>query len=121
MGGRTLDIFLHDPTLQLFFVPKVLIQIPDHTNSFIVVCNGDFMAPESLPYSLTWNYRTCRLQVSKLTQGRNLEGLPAGAFSEPRPGPRDARACDVIMMARAGGAAGPAPDVFHQPPGKSID
>ena len=78
------------------------------------------MAPESLPYSLTRNYRTCRLQVGKLTQGRNSEGLPAGAFSGPRPGPRDAQAGDVIMMAGAGGAAGPAPDVRHQPQGKSI-
>jgi hypothetical protein len=98
----------------------VLIEIPAHTNSFIVVCNGDFMAPESLPYSLTRTYRTSRLQVGKLTQGRKSEGLPAGAFSGPRPGPRDARAGDVIMMAGAGGAAGPAPDVRHQPPGKSI-
>ena len=122
MGGRTFDILLHNPTLQFFFVPKVLIQVQAHTNSFIMVCNGDIMAPESLPYSLTRNYRTCRLQVGKLTQGRKSEGRPAGAFSGPRPGPRDAWAGDVIMMAGAGGAAGPAPDVRHrdQPPGKSI-
>lgn len=112
-SNSSISFFRYRPT------QKVLIQIPAHTNSFIVVCNGDFMAPESLPYSLTRNYRTCRLQVGKLTQGRNSEGRPAGAFSGPRPGPRDVPACDVIMMAGAGGAAGPAPDVRHQPPGKS--
>ena len=47
MGGRTLDFPLHDPALQFFFVPNVLIEMPAHTNSFIVLCNGlksDFMA-----------------------------------------------------------------------------
>ncbi len=47
MGDKTLkDILLHDPTLQFFFVPKVLIH-PAHLNSFIVLCNGvesSFMA-----------------------------------------------------------------------------
>jgi hypothetical protein len=46
MGGRTLDFPLHDPALQFFFVPNVLIEMPAHTNSFIVLCNGlksDFM------------------------------------------------------------------------------
>ena len=119
-GKQNLRHSLARSNSSIFFLPKVLNQIPAHTNSFIVVCNGDFMAPESLPYSLTRNYRTCRLQVGKLTQGRKSEGLPAGAFSGPRPGPRDARAGDVIMMAGAGGAAGPAPDDRHQPPGKSI-
>ena len=40
MGGRTLDFPLHDPALQFFFVPNVLIEMPAHTNSFIVLCNG---------------------------------------------------------------------------------
>ena len=47
MGGRTLDFPLHDPALQFFFVPNVLIEMPAHTNSFIVLCNNlksDFMA-----------------------------------------------------------------------------
>ena len=47
MGGRTLDFPLHYPALQFFFVPNVLIEMPAHTNSFIVLCNGlksDFMA-----------------------------------------------------------------------------
>ena len=37
MGGKTLDILLHDSTLQFFFVPKVLIEMPAHTYSFIVI------------------------------------------------------------------------------------
>ncbi len=47
MEGRTLDMIVHNSTLQLFLVPKVLIEMPAHTNSFIVLCNGvewDFMA-----------------------------------------------------------------------------
>ncbi len=47
MEGRTLDILLHNSTLQLFLVPKVLFEMPAHPNSFIVLCNGvesDFMA-----------------------------------------------------------------------------
>ena len=36
LGGKTLDILLHDPTLQFIFVPKVLIEMPAHTNSFVV-------------------------------------------------------------------------------------
>ena len=44
MRGSTLDILLHD--FQFFFA-KVLIEMPAHTNSFIVLCDGvksDFMA-----------------------------------------------------------------------------
>jgi hypothetical protein len=37
MGGKTLEILLHDSTLQFFFVPKVLIEMPAHTYSFIVI------------------------------------------------------------------------------------
>ena len=36
MGSKTLDIPLHYSTLQ-FFVPKVLIEMPAHTYSFIVI------------------------------------------------------------------------------------
>jgi hypothetical protein len=35
--GKTLDILWHDSTLQFFFVPNVLIEIPAHINSFIVI------------------------------------------------------------------------------------
>ena len=104
----------------IFFCAKGFNSGTGPHKQFYYGLHGDIMAPESLPYSLTRNYRTCRLQVGKLTQGRKSEGLPAGAFSGPSPGPRDARAGDVIMMAGAGGAAGPAPVVHHQPPGKSI-
>ena len=104
----------------IFFCAKGFNSGTGPHKQFYYGLHGDIMAPESLPYSLTQNYRTCRLQVGKLTQGRKSEGLPAGAFSGPRPRPRDARAGDVIMMAGAGGAAGPAPDVRHQPPGKSV-
>ncbi len=47
MGGRTFDILLHNSALQLLLVPKVLIEMAAHTNSFIVLCNGvesDFIA-----------------------------------------------------------------------------
>ena len=30
-----MDILVHDSTLHFFFVPKVLIEMPAHTNSFI--------------------------------------------------------------------------------------
>ena len=35
--GKTLDILWHVSTLQFFFVPKVLIEMPAHINSFIVI------------------------------------------------------------------------------------
>ncbi len=35
LGSRTLDILLHN--FRIFFVPKVLIEIPAHTNNFIVI------------------------------------------------------------------------------------
>ena len=41
-----MDFPLHYPALQFFFVLNVLIEMPAHTNSFIVLCNGlksDFM------------------------------------------------------------------------------
>ena len=44
MHSSTLDILLHD--FQFFFA-KVLIEMPAHPNSFIVLCDGvnsDFMA-----------------------------------------------------------------------------
>jgi hypothetical protein len=37
LGGKTLDILLHNSTLQKQCVPKVLIKVPAHTNSFIVI------------------------------------------------------------------------------------
>ncbi len=46
MGGRTLDILLHDSTLQKKIMSKILIELA-HLNTFIVLCNGvelDFMA-----------------------------------------------------------------------------
>jgi hypothetical protein len=61
MGGRALDILVHN---SIFCVPKVLIVMPAHTNSFMFA-NGvesDFMAlcvHESA--SLTRNYGTCIL------------------------------------------------------------
>ena len=53
MGDRTLDILLHDSTLQFFLCQKVLIERA-HLNIFIVLYNGvesDFMActPKSPP------------------------------------------------------------------------
>ena len=35
--GKTLDILWHDSTLQFFCVPNVLIEMPAHINSFIVI------------------------------------------------------------------------------------
>ncbi len=35
MGGRALDILVHNSSLHVFCVPKVLIEKPAHTNSFI--------------------------------------------------------------------------------------
>ncbi len=35
MGGRALDILVHNSSLQFFCVPKVSIEMPAHTNSFI--------------------------------------------------------------------------------------
>ena len=40
MRGSTLDILLHDFQLFNYFSPKVLIEIPAHINSFIVLCDG---------------------------------------------------------------------------------
>jgi hypothetical protein len=37
LGGKTFDILLHYSILHSFFVPKVLIELPAHTNSFIVI------------------------------------------------------------------------------------
>jgi hypothetical protein len=34
---ETLDILWHNLPLQLFFAPNVLIEMPAHTNSFIVI------------------------------------------------------------------------------------
>ena len=45
--GKTLDILWHDSTLQFFFVPNVLIEMPAYTNSFIVI------PARLLPASLT--------------------------------------------------------------------
>ena len=47
MGGRTLDILLHTLNSSIFFVPKVLIEMPAYTNSFIVI------PARLLPASLT--------------------------------------------------------------------
>ncbi len=35
--GKTLDILWHNSTLQFFFVPNVLIEMPAYANSFIVI------------------------------------------------------------------------------------
>ena len=37
LGGKALDILLHDSTLQNKIVPSVLIEMQAHTNSFIVI------------------------------------------------------------------------------------
>ena len=127
MGGRTLDFPLHDPALQFFFVPNVLIEMQAHTNSFIVLSNGlkptiGFYGlcvhePESLPYSLTRNYVTFVLPTwlvnLTITQGPGRLG-PAAT------GTVDAQVGYAMARAQARHAAGPAPDARHQPPGKTI-
>jgi hypothetical protein len=37
MGGKTLDILVHNSSFQVIFVQKVLSEMPAHTNSFIVL------------------------------------------------------------------------------------
>ncbi len=94
MGGRTLDFRLHYSTLQFFFVPKVLIEITAHKNSFIVLCNGvksDLMAcactsPSSCP--TVWlgttelaYFRLC----SQLDSGPNFGRLFRSVATSPPP------------------------------------
>ena len=82
MRGSTLDILMHD--FQFFFA-KVLIEMPAHTNSFIVLCDGvksDFMACA----------RQSDLELVNLTPGRvvgpaALPVLPSGGPGlHPGPG-----------------------------------
>jgi hypothetical protein len=37
LGGKTLDILLHYSTLQYFFEPNVLIEMPAHTKSIFLI------------------------------------------------------------------------------------
>ncbi len=86
MGGSTLYIILHDSTLQ-FFCAKDFIEIPAHTNSFIVLCNGvisDVMAcarqSDSEPVFLR------HLDTGPSRQVQNLCALQLPGGQGPRPG-----------------------------------
>ena len=82
MRGSTLDILLHDFQLFNFFFAKVLIEMPAHTNSFIVLCDGvksDFMACA----------RQSDLELVNLTPGRVVgpAALPVRPSGGPGPHP----------------------------------
>ena len=130
MRGSTLDILLHDFQLFNFFFAEgliTLIEIQAHANSVIVLCDGvksEFMA--CARQSDSELVLLSQLDATAGGPSRRSGRTASAAIGWPGAAPWAAWALmqSVLMHwkrhGQAGVAAGPAPDVCHQPPGKQF-